>query len=284
VIKAVKERVWAFDIEWVPDPVAGRLLHGLPEASDREAMEALWQAGGASEADPTPYLKTVLCRIVSIAAVERRARPGGDVSLNLMSLPRDVASPHARREANVIGTFLEALGEHCPQLVGFNSLDADVKILIQRGVVLGVEAAGFCSRPDKPWEGVDYFARGSDFNIDLKDILGGWGKSVPSLHEIATLSGIPGKLDVDGNQVAHLWLEGRLDEIVRYNEYDALTTYLVWLRLAHFAGHFSAEAYATEQTRLRELLEVRAQKPEGAHLSRYLAEWERLRLAARPPT
>jgi len=284
VIKAVKERVWAFDIEWVPDPVAGRLLHGLPEASDREAMEALWQAGGASEADPTPFLKTVLCRIVSIAAVERRARPGGDVSLNLMSLPRDVASPHARRESNVIGTFLEALGEHCPQLVGFNSLDADVKILIQRGVVLGVEAAGFCSRPDKPWEGVDYFARGSDFNIDLKDILGGWGKSVPSLHEIATLSGIPGKLDVDGNQVAHLWLEGRLDEIVRYNEYDALTTYLVWLRLAHFAGHFSAEAYATEQTRLRELLEVRAQKPEGAHLSRYLAEWERLRLAARPPT
>jgi len=284
VIKAVKDRVWAFDIEWVPDPVAGRVLHGLPHASDREAMEALWRAGGASEQDPQPFLKTVLCRIVSIAAVERRARASGDVSINLMSLPRDVESPHARREANVIGTFLEALGEHSPQLVGFNSLDSDVKILIQRGVALGVQATGFCARPEKPWEGVDYFARGSDFNIDLKDVLGGWGKSVPSLHEIATLSGIPGKMDVDGNQVARLWLEGRLDEIVRYNEYDALTTYLLWLRLAHFAGHFSAEDYATEQARVRELLEVRSQKPEGAHLARYLTEWDRLRIASRPLT
>jgi 3'-5' exonuclease len=283
VIKGVKDRVWAFDIEWVPDPVAGRVLHRLPaDTPDREAMEALWRAGGASAEDPTPFIKTVLCRIVSIAAVERRVRGGNDVVVNLMSLPRDVESPHARREANVIGTFLEALGEHGPQLVGFNSLDADIKILIQRGVVLGVEAGGFCSRPEKPWEGVDYFARGSDFNIDLKDVLGGWGKSVPSLHEIASLSGIPGKMDVDGNQVARLWLEGRLDEIVRYNEYDALTTYLVWLRLAHFAGHFNVEEYVLEQQRIRELLEVRSQKPEGAHLARYLAEWERLRLAARP--
>jgi len=106
VIKVVKDRVWAFDIEWVPDPVAGRVLHHLPGASDREAMEALWRAGGATPDDPTPFLKTVLCRIVSVAAVERRVRPGGEVALNLMSLPRDVASPHARREANVIGTFL----------------------------------------------------------------------------------------------------------------------------------------------------------------------------------
>ena len=96
MIKLVKDRVWAFDIEWVPDPVAGRVLHGLTGASDREAMEALWRAGGASTEDPTPFIKTVLCRIVSIAAVERLMRGAGDVVVNLMSLPRDVASPHAR--------------------------------------------------------------------------------------------------------------------------------------------------------------------------------------------
>jgi predicted PolB exonuclease-like 3'-5' exonuclease len=61
--------------------------------------------------------------------------------------------------------------------------------------------------------------------VDLKRILGGFGRAVvPSLHESATLSGIPGKLDVDGNQVAELWLQGKLREIVDYNQFDALTT------------------------------------------------------------
>ena len=35
---------------------------------------------------------------------------------------------------------------------------------------------------------------------------------------------------------------------------DALTTYLLWLRTAHFAGHFSDEAHAAEVERVRDLL------------------------------
>ncbi len=40
-----------------------------------------------------------------------------------------------------------------------------------------------------------------------------------------------GKMNVDGEGVAFLWLDGKLNEIVAYNEFDALTTYLVWLRV-----------------------------------------------------
>jgi hypothetical protein len=277
VIKGVEERVWAFDLEWVPDPLAGRLLKGVPDgATDAEALEAMWRAGGATEEDPTPFLKTVLCRIVSVAVVERRERGLGEAPLlNLMSLPRDPSSDPERREASIVGTFLEALGRYRPQLVGFNSQDSDLKILVQRALVLGLQAEGFARRPDKPWEGVDYFARSSEFNIDLKQIVGGWGKSVPSLHEIAVQSGIPGKMDVDGNDVAAMWLAGRHAEIVAYNEMDALTTYLVWLRLAHFAGHVSRVDYALEQDLVRALVEreIEAGKP---HLKRYREEWERL--------
>ena len=51
MIKNVKERVWAFDLEWIPDPLAGRLLHGIPDSveSPREIMQAMWRAGGASD-------------------------------------------------------------------------------------------------------------------------------------------------------------------------------------------------------------------------------------------
>jgi predicted PolB exonuclease-like 3'-5' exonuclease len=142
-----------------------------------------------------------------------------------------------------------------------------------------VQASGFARRPAKPWEGVDYFARGSDWNIDIKEILGGWGKAVPSLHELAVQSGIPGKMDVDGNDVAGMWLEGRLAEIVAYNEYDALTTYLVWLRMAHFAGHFSASEYEREQATVEALLERETAAGAKPHLVRYLEEWRRLRAA-----
>jgi hypothetical protein len=62
----------------------------------------------------------------------------------------------------------------------------------------------FCLRTDKPWEGKDYFARGHEWHIDLKDIVSGWGQATLSLHELATLSGIPGKIEVDGQQVETL--------------------------------------------------------------------------------
>ena len=47
MIKTVKDRVWAFDLEWVPDPLAGRLLHEIPASveSPREIMEVMWREG-----------------------------------------------------------------------------------------------------------------------------------------------------------------------------------------------------------------------------------------------
>jgi predicted PolB exonuclease-like 3'-5' exonuclease len=278
MFKTVHNRVWAFDLEWVPDPLAGRLVHGLGEelTEPEEIMRAMWERGGATEEDPTPFLKTVLCRVVSVAAVERRTGPDGTVSIALVSLPHEPSDPMQTDEASVIGPFLDALGAKRPQLVGFNSLFSDLRILIQRGVLLGLSAPGFCQRPDKPWEGIDYFARGSEFNIDLKEILGGYGLVNPSLHEIAVQCGIPGKMDVDGNAVARLWLDGELDRIVRYNEYDALTTYLVWLRVAHFAGHLGDAAYAEEQQRVVDLV-LSESEHDRPHLKSYLDEWQRLR-------
>jgi len=279
MIKNVKSRVWAFDLEWVPDPMAGRLVYGLgDDLTDLEVLQEMWRRGGATDDNPQPYLKVNLCRVVSVAAVERRSRPDGTVGLNLLSLPRDVGDMDQAAESHVVGTFLDALSDHRPQLVGFNSSGADIPILLQRGLVLGLTAPGFCERPDKPWEGIDYFARGSDWNIDLKDAVGAWGIASPSLHELAVQSGIPGKMDVDGAAVVELWLADDLHRIVQYNEFDAITTYLVWLRLAHFAGFFDDDAYREEQGLVEQLVTT-AIAAGKVHLQAYLEEWRRLQAA-----
>lgn len=285
MFKSVKDQIWFFDCEWVPDPKAGRLLYNLPSSvSDEEVLKEMWSRSGATEDNPQPFLKTVLCRVVSVAALMRKVAPASAnlpeeerVKLHLLWLPRDLEDAESRSEASIVGTFINAVGKCKPQLVGFNSRASDLKILFQRAVVNGISAPEFCSRPDKPWEGVDYFSKDSDWNVDLMDCLGGWsGRGAPSLHEVAVLSGIPGKMDVSGDDVASMWMSGRWREIVEYNCYDALTTYLVWLRMAHLGGFISDEEYETEQMVFTNMLIEEAEKPGLAFLLKYLNEWNRL--------
>lgn len=276
MFKSVAEKVFAFDLEWVPDPVTGRAAYGLPaEMTDGEVVEEMWsEARGDDDKPPRPYLKTVLCRIVSIAAVMRVRRGDGSASVILHSLPEDPTGPAS--EAEMIRRFLDRVGKDKPQIVGYNSGGSDLPILLQRGVALGVRAADFARRPNKPWEGTDYFPRYGDDHIDLMDVLGGSGRGRPSLHELATASGIPGKMETEAMEVVDHWFAGEYQKIAEYNRCDALTTYLLWLRTAHFAGHFSDEEYAAEEDRVRELLVSKSEEPGYAHLARYKEHWEEL--------
>ncbi len=282
MFKSVHSGVWAFDAEWVPDAATGRRVYGLGSStSDAEVVEEMFRRGGATDEDPRPYLKTVLCRLVSISAVAR-TEEDGVVRLQLHSLPTvsDREAPEAA-ESEILRRFLEGVGRAKPQLVGYNSWSADFRILIQRSVAVGVQAADFAKRPDKPWEGVDYFG-GGDWHIDLIELLGGRGRGRPSLHEMAAACGIPGKFSGAGDSVLDAWQQGRLAEIIAYNEFDALTTYLLWLRVAYFGGFFDATQYEAEQRQVRELLQREGARPERAHLHQYLEEWNRVRRTPDP--
>lgn len=284
MFKEVKDEVWAFDAEWVPDPQAGRLLYDLPaDLPDNEVMEEMWRRNGATEEQPRPYLKTVLCRVVSIAMVMRIRDPRtGQTKLYLRSRPKDTTLFEDCQETAILQPFLNAFAQREPQLVGYNSSSADLPILIQRAIVNGVRAEAFCRRPDKPWEGRDYFARSNDWHVDLMRVVSQQWKSAPNLNQLATLSGIPGKLGFGGSDVPEAWLQGDIERIVKYNEHDALTTYLLWLRTANFAGLISAEDYRSEQDQLRSMLVAKSAEPGNEHLREYTEEWDRLRARMQP--
>lgn len=265
---AAKRQVWAFDCEWAPDVTAGRRLYHLgADVPDDEVMRVMWREGGATETDPQPFLKTLLCRVVSIATVVR-VENGDDVQLHLWALPerpenRDVT------EADILRRYLEKFGTASPLLVGYNSKSADMHILAQRAIVNGLSLPAFARQTTcKPWEMSAF---------DLMDVVGGRGKGYNcSLNEIANLCGIPGKLDTTGDDVAGMFYGGKLREIVQYNVFDALTTYLVWLRVELFRGTFAPAQYELEQRRVRDLVVAEAAKPDGAYLKKYLAAWKDL--------
>ena len=48
---------------------------------------------------------------------------------------------------------MKSVGRRKPQLVGYNSAQADVPILIQRAIVNGLSGFGFSDRPKNPGRG-----------------------------------------------------------------------------------------------------------------------------------
>jgi predicted PolB exonuclease-like 3'-5' exonuclease len=282
MLKKLADSVFSFDVEWIPDPKSAEILHDLPSSPGpgeeaAHSFEALWASARkeGDAPDSQPYLKTILCRIVSLAGVLREQAPGGKPSLKLISLPLDPSDPLKSDEKTILTSFMKSVGRRKPQLVGYNSAQSDVPILVQRAIVHGLPGFGFSDRPAKPWEGVDYFdARNSDYNLDLADAMGQF-RDRPTLHQAATLSGIPGKLEVSGSSVSQMWLDGKLAEIVEYNECDAFTTHLLWARVAHFSGLLSTEQYLTEQKLVRDLLEYEISQ-NRTHLQRFVNEWDRL--------
>jgi 3'-5' exonuclease len=275
----IHELVLFFDLEWVPDAHGAKRLFDLPdEITEIEAMQRLWDHSPKynAETNPRPFLKYMFSRVVSIAFLSRKVvfhEGEKTIDFSLNSLPKLPIIEDDVDEAAIIERFLYIIGDRCPQLVGYNSSESDLQVLIQRGMINEVHAPAFCKRPNKPWDGPDYFdSRNSEAHLDILKRFSG-GAMSPKLDEFAKLCGFPGKIDIKGDQVTDLWLDREITKIVEYNQIDTLNTYLVWLRLVYFAGQITEEEYVLEQELFREFLEREIEKPEKAFVSDFLEKW-----------
>ncbi len=69
MIRSVGAKVWAYDLEWAPDPRSGRRLYRIADdVSDLDVIGEMWRRGGATEENPTPFLKMIFCRVLSATA------------------------------------------------------------------------------------------------------------------------------------------------------------------------------------------------------------------------
>ncbi len=276
----IHELTLFFDLEWVPDAAGAKRLYDLPDdTTEHDAMQALWERASGYHAEdcPRPFLKYMFSRVVSIAFLSRKVvfHDGEAVTeFSLNSLPKLPVESVEVDEAAIIERFLYIVGERRPQLIGYNSSESDLQVLIQRGIVNEISAPAFNQRPGKPWEGPDYFdSRNSEAHFDLLTKFSSKRGMAPRLDEFAKLCGFPGKIDVKGDQVTDLWLEREITRIIEYNQIDTLNTYLLWLRMVYFVGQIEEEDYFTELETFREFLESETQKPEKAFVSEFLEKW-----------
>lgn len=273
--KHVSHEVWVYDCEYAPCLETGRREYRLPDTMrDEEVLAEMYARNGATPDNPKPMLKVHQNRVVSISAVKRKETKKDGVTLALRTLSADQTGMTERK---MIEGFLQSVGTVQPQLVGFASRKFDFPVLFQRALIQECVIPAFCRRPAKPWEGTDYFAQFSDDHVDMLHVMAGsnWGKAMPSLDEISLSCGIPGKLGMCGADVADAVMAGRLRDVAQYNEMDALTQYLLWLRLAKMSGWVSQEGYDDERRKLWYLL-VNLIDEGREHLRLFLDEWHRL--------
>ena len=261
MLKSIFSKTIFFDLETVPDIDMMRRVYEMQSDvfSDEEVLTQAYKRHGASPENPTPFLKPMFHKIIVAGAIFRNVKLiKGKTVVELQFLTQPGTAAEENTEGAMIERLLAFIGRNKAQIVGWNSDSFDWPVIMQRALVNGCVVPDICNRPNKPWEGNDYFAKFSDARLDLMVTLAGEGnyQARLKLSDTAIALGMPGKEGMDGSKVYDAWKAGNLAEIVRYCNQDCAMTYRIWLRIALMAGLLSHEQVETEQGQLRQLIEV----------------------------
>ena len=251
-----------FDIETVPDTIAGGRLYDMDGFSEEDIARAMFtrriQKTGGSD-----FLPLHMHRIVAISAVLRRGN-----SLKVWSLG-DKDSP----EAELITRFYDGLERYTPTLVSWNGNGFDLPVLHYRSLLNGVTARRYWESgdDDREFRYNNYLNRYHWRHIDLMDVLAGFSpRAFAPLDEIAVMLGFPGKLGMSGADVWDVFLGGGIGKIREYCETDVLNTFLVYLKWEVVRGTLSPEQFDQECELVRAWLEQSGQE----HFREFLEAWE----------
>ena len=192
------------DIETIPDPELPRL-----DESDR--------------VPPPPHnqIVTVGCLLLEDYAPKRLGIVG-----------------EGKCEADMLNDLALWLDAKKPTVVTWNGRGFDMPVITSRALRHGVPM---------PWWFQDRHTRyrySTEGHFDLMDFLADFGATKNArLDAYAKLVGFPGKVGVDGSQVAPLVHAGKLDEVNAYCLCDVAQTAAIFLRVELLRGVFDRERY-----------------------------------------
>lgn len=250
--------VLVFDIETIPDLVAGRKLYHLEGLSDEETAKALFALRRTKVGND--FLPHYLQKIVAISLV--LAQNG---QVHVWSLGDEQAC-----EKELIVRFFSGIEKYTPTLVSWNGSGFDLPVLHYRALLHGIAAPLYWEYGENQqgfrWN--NYLNRYHYRHLDLMDILAAYqNKAFAPLDDIASMLGFPGKMGMSGSKVWEHYLAGNLKEIRDYCETDVLNTYCVYLRFELMRGIFNQQDYDKNYESLRAYL---ASEKDKSHLQEFL--------------
>ena len=255
--------ILVFDIETVPDVEGLRRLHDIPPALS-DAAVAQWAMQQRRSKTGSDLLQLHLQRVVAIGCVLRDA-----AGLRVWSLG-EPADP----EPELIRRFFDGIERYAPQLVSWNGSGFDLPVLHHRSLIHGVAAAKYWDwgDDDREFRFNNYLGRYHTRHLDLMDVLAGYQpRASAGLDAMARLCGFPGKLGMDGAEVAEAVAAGRIEAVRRYCETDVMNTYLLYQRFLLLRGVATAGEYAKEVSLAREKIAATG----APHWQEFLAAWDR---------
>ncbi len=192
------------DIETIPDPE-------LPSQDDSERVPA----------PPLNKIVTLGCLLLEDYAPRR---------LGVVA--------EGKSEREILEGFAHWLDSKKPTVVTWNGRGFDMPVITSRALRHGVPM---------PWWFTDRNTRyrySAEGHFDLMDFLNDFGAARSARLDVyAKLIGFPGKVGVDGSQVAPLVHAGKIDEVNAYCLCDVVQTAAVFLRVELLRGTIERARY-----------------------------------------
>jgi len=251
-----------FDLETIPDVAGIRRINDLPDTVPDDGVLD-WFTQQRRAASGNDFAPLYLQQVVAIGCALR-----DDNGLRVWSVgePTDT-------EPELIRRFFDGIERFTPQLVSWNGSGFDLPVLHHRALIHGVPAARYWDwgDNDREFKYNNYLGRYHTRHLDVMDVLACYQpRASAGLDATARLCGFPGKLGMNGGDVARAVAEGRLAEVRAYCETDVMNTYLVFQRFRLMRGELDAGSYAREISLVRE----RLAGIEAPHWREFIAAWD----------
>jgi len=193
------------DIETIPDPE-------LPRQDESDRVPA----------PPLNKIVTLGCLLLEDYAPKRLGVVG-----------------EGKSEGEILADFAHWLDSKKPTVITWNGRGFDMPVITSRALRHGIPM---------PWWFTDRNTRyrySAEGHFDLMDFLNDFGAAKSARLDVyAKLIGFPGKVGVDGSQVAPLVHAGKLDEVNAYCLCDVIQTAAVFLRVELLRGSIERTRYS----------------------------------------